>query len=338
MKLNAIFLYLSFLLLSFASCQSNKEHSEQAFSFEGPTMGAKYKIVYIGKEIPDLQAKVDSFLTVFNRSINTYDSTSLVSRINRNQADLIDSFNFYLLSTAFTLSKMSNGAYDITVAPLVNAWGFGFNKKDSITDERIQELKSIVGFRNFMINKMRVIKLNPNMMLDYNSIAPGYAADLIAELLEKHGINRYLVDVGGELTAKGLNAQNELWTIGIEKPVESGQQVNDFQRILKLDNRALATSGNYRRVYYQDGKRYAHTIDPRTGYPVQHQLLSATILAPNAMLADALATLCMVVGVEDAKHFIQNLNNVDYYFIYEEDGKLKETWSESLADKLIEVK
>ncbi len=224
------------------------------------------------------------------------------------------------------ISKETNGAFDITIAPLANAWGFGFKKGAFPDSVVIDSLLEITGYNKVQIStKGKVVKQDPRIMLSCSAVAKGYAVDVVAHLLEKKGIGNFMVDIGGEVVVRGKNPQDGLWRIGINKPVDDSLAVNqELQTILKVTNLGIATSGNYRNYYYKDGKKYAHTIDPRTGYPVQHNILSATVIAKDCMSADAYATAFMVMGLEEAERFADMHPDIDACFIYaDKKGKLQ---------------
>lgn len=293
--------------------------------------GSTIELSYTGEEIDGLNFSMEKLIKDFNRSLSTYDSTSLISRINRNEESKIDSLNFELLAQALWWTRATGGAFDICVAPLVDLWGFGQKSPQRVDSAQVDSARSLVGYNSIMISQMVLTKKDPRVRINYNAIAPGFAADLISEMLMKRGRSNYYINVGGEVRCSGVNQDSAFWLIGIERPIENKKGENETMRNIRVINQALATSGNYRRFYEIDGKKYAHTIDPRSGYPVQHDLLSATVLAPDASTADALATMCMVLGRDGAKAFFKQLENVHYYFIYRgADGSLKEEWSPGL--------
>ena len=204
------------------------------------------------------------------------------------------------------------------MAPLVNAWGFGFKKGHFPTDKQVDSLRQLVGYQKVSLNaEEMVVKQDPRIMLNCSAVAKGFAVDEVARMLQSHGVNNLMVDIGGEVVIKGVSPQQRPWRIGINKPVDDSLSTNqELQAILELNEGALATSGNYRNYYYRDGKKYAHTVDPRTGYPVQHAILSSTVLAADCMSADAYATAFMVMGLEEAEQFVANHPELAVYFIY----------------------
>lgn len=302
----------------------------------GNAFGSNYDITYLGHEIPNLKGRVDSFVKVFNASLSTYDTSSVISKINRNETDQMDSLNELIFRNGFDISRKSGGAFDMTIAPLTQAWGFGLKNAENMDSARVDSIMLYVGFRKFWVGKRQINKLDARIQFDYNAIAPGLAADMIGILLQSWGCSNYYVNVGGELICRGVNADSTDWNIGIEKPIENKTGKNDLQRIIGLSNKALATSGNYRKFYVKDGKKYAHTIDPRTGYPIQHTLLSATIIGPECVKADALATACMVLGMAEGKVLLeQHFPEYQFFFIYDDGkGHFMEEWSAGLKEKI----
>ena len=265
--------------------------------------------------VADAVAAVDTALSTFNKQ-------STITRINQSPDSVLleekDSLFIKVYNKACEISSITNGAFDITVAPLVNAYGFGFDPDRSTPDSVLAELRNYVGWKKVSITPAGYIKKeNPNIKLDASAIAKGFGSDVVARVLRKNGINDFMVEVGGEVVCSGVNAKGKVWSIGINKPIEdSTMQTFEIQRIVQLDGKALATSGNYLQYYYKNGTKYAHTIDPCSGKPVNHTLLSSSILADDCMTADALATACMVIGVDSAMSLINSLPNVEGYFIY----------------------
>lgn len=300
--------------------------------------GSTINISYTGEEIDGFKFAMEKLIADFNASLSTYDSTSIISRINRNEIQKIDSLNFKLLAQALWWTRATGGAFDICVAPLVDLWGFGQTSPHPVDSAQVDSARALTGYNSLGISQMMITKKDPRVRVNYNAIAPGFAADLISEMFVKRGRKNYYINVGGEVRCAGVNQDSTSWLIGIERPIENKSEENVAMRYIRVIDQALATSGNYRRFYEIDGKKYGHTIDPRSGYPVQHDLLSATVLAPDASTADALATICMVLGRDGAKAFFEQLQNVHYYFIYKaDDGTLKEEWSPGLEKQFEEV-
>ena len=303
----------------------NKDENKYTLN-TGLIFGTFYNIKYHHPQGVDLQVQIDSVLNVFNNSLSTFNPNSTISRINQNYPDAqTDAYFETMFHTARQLSELTNGAYDITIAPLDNAWGFGFSKKESITPELIDSLLQIVGYQKVRLENGKVIKENPAIMFDGSSIAKGYGCDVVADYLQSQGCEHFLVDIGGEIVLKGHNDKGELWKIGINKPIDDPtSQTNEIEQIIQITDISMATSGNYRQFYIQDGKKYAHTINPITGYPVQHNLLSATVLSEKCIDADAIATACMVVGAESAISLCESIDSVECYLIFaNEVGELQ---------------
>ncbi|MEG1564278.1 MAG: FAD:protein FMN transferase [Bacteroides sp.] len=303
-------------------------------SINGLVFGTVYNITYQydGNLKPDIEAE----LKKFDGSLSPFNDSSVISRINRNEVLLTDSFFRKCFYRSMELSKETKGAFDITIAPLANAWGFGFKKGAFPDSLMIDSLLQITGYKKVKLVDGKIIKQDPRIMLSCSAVAKGYSVDVVARLLDSKGIKNYLIDIGGEIVAKGLNPKNNRWRIGINKPVDDSLSVNqEIQTILQLTDVGLATSGNYRNYYYKDGKKYAHTIDPRTGYPVQHNILSSTVVAEDCMTADALATAFMVMGLEEAEAFANIHPTIDACFIYsDEKGTLQLFYTEGMKKYL----
>ncbi|GAP68783.1 thiamine biosynthesis lipoprotein ApbE [Bacteroidales bacterium 6E] len=293
MKWLIIALLPAFVFLS--ACSSRKAYIYN----EGPVYGTYYHVVYESPDGTDFHEEIKAKFQEFDLSFSTFNPESVISKINNNQPVEADIWFTRCFEKAQEISDITQGAFDITVAPLVNAWGFGFREKEKVTAELIDSLLQLTGYKKVRLENGQVIKENPGTMLDMSAIAKGYTSDLIADFLKSKGCENYMVEIGGEVVAKGRNAKGLDWKIGISKPDETGLLTSEeLQAIVKLPDHALATSGNYRNFYVEDGKKYAHTINPATGYPVQHSLLSATVLANDCMTADAFATAFMVMGLE----------------------------------------
>jgi thiamine biosynthesis lipoprotein len=255
----------------------------------------------------------------FEQSLNPFREDAIITKINRNEPVKLDTFFRNVFDRSQEISRKTGGKFDITVSPLVNAWGFGFANMDSVTPEIIDSLKQFVGYEKITIDaEGNIVKSDPRITLNTSAIAKGYACDIVGDLLERHGIENYMVEIGGEITARGVNDKGECWRIGVEKPIDdsSGMQ-HELQTILSICDKALATSGNYRNFYIKDGKKYAHTIDPQSGYPTQTDILGATVIADDCMTADAYATAFMTMGIEKSKEVAATVPGLDYLFIYE---------------------
>lgn len=286
---------------------------------KGLIFGTMFSITY--EHDKSLRTEIDKELERFDASLSMFNDSSIISRINRNEDITADSLFTKVFRQAMRISEATNGSLDITVAPLVNAWGFGFTENISPTSDKIDSLLQIVGWQKVQLtNEGKVIKEDPRIMLDCSAIAKGYAVDVIAALLKSKGVQNYMVDIGGEVNVAGVNPSGGMWRIGINKPEDDPLSRNQsLQSILEVSGVGIATSGNYRNFYYKDGMKYAHTIDPKTGYPVQHSILSSTVIAKDCMTADAYSTAFMVMGLEKAKALVESHPEIEAYFIFSDE-------------------
>lgn len=304
---------------------------------EGFIFGTIYHITYHSDT--NLKKEIEAELKKVDQSLSPFNKTSVISKVNRNENPVVDPMFKEVFLLAENISNETHGAFDITVAPLVNEWGFGFKKGVEPTRQVIDSLKYIVGYQKVKLTpKNYVQKQDPRIMLDCSAIAKGYGCDVVARLLRKNGINDYMIEIGGEIVTRGFNQKQEPWRIGVNKPTDDSLNTSqELQTVLNVTDIAMATSGNYRNFYYKNGKKYAHTIDPKTGYPVQHNILSATVLAKNCATADAYATSFMVMGLEKAKEILNRHSELMAYLIYtNDDGKTEVWYSPSLKGKILE--
>ncbi len=286
---------------------------------EGMVFGTIYKITYQHND--DLQNEIKAAMMEVDNSLSPYNPNSIITRINHNEDTVLNEHFLHVFNLAQQISTETEGAFDITVAPLVNAWGFGFKHSIDIDPNVIDSLRQFVGYQKIKLEDGKIVKEDARTMLDCSAIAKGYGVDRVARLLDQKGVQHYMVDIGGEVVLKGKNPRMKTWRIGINKPVEDSLSVNqELQTILEVSGVGMATSGNYRKFYYKDGKRYAHTIDPRVGTPVQHNILSATVIAKDCTTADAYATAFMVMGLEEAKAFCEAHPELHAYFICDGEG------------------
>lgn len=289
-------------------------HRQQYFTNQGKVFGTYYSIQY--QSTVDLDTAIQATFRAFDRSLSMFNPESVISHINRNQDTVTDAYFEQMWAQAARVYQESNGAFDITVAPLVNLWGFGFKNREQVTAAKVDSLLPLVGFGKVSLADHRVQKTDPRIMLDASAVAKGQSCDVIAALLAAHGCENYLVDIGGEVVAKGVNRQGKPWRIGITKPKDDPTgQSKDMEEVISTTDLYMATSGNYRNFYYEGQQRRSHTIDPRTGYPVQHNLLSATVVASSCMRADALATACMVLGEDKALQLINTHDDAECFLI-----------------------
>ena len=318
-------------ILMFTACTKQKQYFEES----GSVFHTIYHIKYEGSEI--LTEKIDAEFQKFNLSLNPFNPNSIISKVNRNEAVEADDWFIEVFNKAKEVSDHSEGIFDITCAPLVNLWGFGFSKMDSVTPQMIDSIKQFVGYQKVRLDGRKVVKDDSRILLNCSAIAKGYASDIIARLLEREGIENYMVEIGGEVTMKGVNQNGKCWRIGINKPEDDSTGVkNDIEEVVQLCKKGgVATSGNYRNYYIKDGKKYAHTIDPRTGYPSEQSILSATIVAEDCITADAYATAFMAIGLEKAREAAKNIPGIEYYVIYsDENGKHQIEYSTGMLQYL----
>jgi thiamine biosynthesis lipoprotein len=316
-----------------ASCSPTIEKQQLI----GEAQGTYYSILYYDSLNRNLKQEIDSILDKFDQSVSIYQKQSIVSKVNRNEEVELDQWFVNNFNEAIRVAELTDGAMDITIGPLTNAWGFGtFDQPDKIDPKKIDSLRQLVNFRAVSIQNNRLVKQDARMQLNFNAIAQGNSVDVLAQYFRTLGIKNFLIDIGGELLACGTKPENENWVVGIEKPSDSANSSRELQQSYKLKNRALATSGNYRKYYEIDQIRYAHSIDPNTGYPVQHSLLSVSVLANSCTEADAYATAFMVMGMEKALEFITKHPEVQAYFIYfDEEKGIQTQMSEGFMGNLI---
>ena len=253
---------------------------------EGKTQGTYYSATYLQPDGRDLKAKIEKRLQQFEMSLSTYNPNSIISRINNNDPTVKTDSDFEtIFYAAQEAAVRTNGALDITVGPLVKAWGFAFGNNDHSKLPNVSDFLPYVGYKKVRIENHKVIKDDPRILIDANSIAQGYSVDVIAKLLRDNGCKNYMIEIGGEVACKGLNANGEKWRIGIDKAVDDSTSMNEeLQTILSITDCAVTTAGDYRKFYIKDGKKYSHIINPHTGYPANRNLLSVTIVAPTAIM------------------------------------------------------
>lgn len=329
---------LALLTLMLAVYVYRNVNQMQLMKAEGKTMGTTYTVKYLDANAQDYGKEIDSILVKFNECLSTYIPTSEISVFNAgNEISFKLPFFYPVLQASKEIHRVSEGAFDPTVMPLVKSWGFGPSKKDSIPQQKVDSLLKFVDFNLLTFDEKKLSKSKAGVQIDFNAIAQGYATDVIEEFLRSKGIENYMIDIGKEIICRGVNEKQEIWKIGIENPKsDENEEIQSIQAILQVKNKAIATSGNYRNFYVKDGKRYAHTINPKSGYPVQHSLLSATVIADKCMTADAYATVCMVLGKEKALEMIaKHKLNLEVFFVYEEDGKIKTYASVGLEKMLV---
>ena len=366
--MNKYFL-LTLLMTTILSCQSNTDNnqtteieksnnnieiSELPIQFYGNTQGTTYSII-VNDNVEITHQEIDDLLHQFDLALSSYIPNSILSQLNSAPAGEFvyrDSFNYFnrCLKQSQTIFKLSNGAFDPTVYPLVDGWGFMKNLENVPDSATVDSLLSLVGFQDgyhFKFNPSQsdsalenssIIKRTPNAKLDFNAIAQGLSVDVVCEELIKRGAHNFMVEIGGELRVKGKNAEGHYWRIGIDKPIEkSNAQNREFQEIIEVKNKAVATSGSYRKYYEKNGIKYSHTLNPKTGYPVKHSLLSVTVVADNCALADGLATAFMVMGPDKTVKFVKSkmVDNIEVYLIFNNTKGRIETYQSNGFKQLI---
>ena len=298
---------------------------KQYYHNQGNVFGTYYNIRYEGTE--DLHTAIQQRLQEFDHSLSMFNPNSVISHINRNDSVVTDSLFEALYHEAHAISQLSGGAFDITVAPLVNAWGFGTKIQEPRTknqDINLDSIKAFVGYQHIRLNNHHLEKDDNRITLDASAIAKGYACDVVADLLREHGCHNLLVDIGGEVVLQGVNDKGNAWRVGITRPtIDATGAEKELQEVIASSDLCMATSGNYLQYYFVDGQRRSHTIDPRNGYPVQHSLLSATVTASTCMRADALATACMVLGEQAALDMINQTTDAACYLIIADSDTLR---------------
>ena len=301
---------------------------------KGMIFGTTYSIVY--QYDRDLQAGILDQLQQVDNSLSPFNETSIISRVNRNETVEVNDLFTDVFTMAQEVSADTHGAFDITVAPLVNTWGFGFKQGTPPTKALIDSLLAIVGYEKVKLSGRHVVKQDARTMLDCSAIAKGYGCDVVARYLRDQGVTNYMIEIGGEIVAHGVNDKQTAWRIGVTKPTDDSLNINqELQTIIDVADKAMATSGNYRNFYYKNGRKYAHTIDPATGYPVQHTILSSTVIADDCATADAYATAFMVMGLDKAKAVLSRHPELMAYFILAgADGNNDVWYSPSMKNKI----
>ena len=315
------------VFFSILGCQESNTTTVTTYQkLSGQTMGTTYNITY--QSTQDIKDKVETVLKEVNAGVNHYDPNSIISKVNQAKKDwtiekTAISQHFYTnLHMAQKIFTVTNGAFDPTVMPLINYWGFGYTGKKPVTTVdsiKVDSLLQLVGLDKMVLSNGNIQKEKPSMQLDFSALAKGYGVDKVGEALEQQGIENYLVDIGGEVRAKGVNKRGTPWQLGINTP-KAEAAFSDYLAVIALDNQSMATSGNYRNFYELNGIRYAHTINPKTGYPELNTLLSATVISKDCMTADAYATAFMTMGLEKAFKIAQEDKNIHGYFLFSKEN------------------
>ena len=298
--------------------------------------GTTYHVTYQCDS--DLTQSIKAELLKVDASLSPFNKESVITAVNENQDVQLDDMFKEVFNLAMDISKDTDGAFDITVAPLVNAWGFGFKNGSQPSSHQVDSLLQLVGYEKVSMVNGKVMKQDPRIMLDCSAIAKGYGTDRVARLLRSRGIQNYMVEIGGEVVTSGVNPDRVPWKIGVTKPTDDSLNIgHELQTVLNVTDKAMATSGNYRNYYFKGGKKFAHTVDPKTGYPVQHSILSATVLSKSCAVADAYATSFMVMGFDKARQVLERHPELMAYFIYSnQKGDMDVWYSPSLREKISE--
>ncbi len=327
-------LILLLLLIGGAAYVLWRQHAAPYRHAEGKIFGTYYNITYQSDE--DLDGEILSALNSVDASLSMFNPSSTISKMNRGEDMTLDGHMARLLPRALEICRATGGAFDVTVAPLVNAWGFGFKNEEWPSRAEIDSLMTFVGWGRIRIEGNKLVKDDPRVMIDLSAIAKGYGADVAAGVMERNRVANYMIEIGGDLVTKGKSARGGAWSIGMEKPREKKDVRREgYQCVLALSGRAAATSGNYRNFRYRDGVRYAHTIDPRTGRPVEREILSATMVARSCYEADAWATAAMVMGLEKTKEALRDRKEPEAYLVYRDSTGAEAVWMSGGFEKYV---
>ena len=331
------FIWILFATLLLACNSSENKKSDYVFYEEsGEIFYTSYHIKYeynrsVKEEILDALEK-------FDQSLNPFREGSIITNVNNNVPVKLDTLFVKVFEKSMEVSRKTNGKFDITASPFINAWGFGFKDMENVTPEKIDSMKPFVGYQKIRIENGMIIKTDPRMQINTSAISKGYSCDVVANLLQKLGIKNYMVEIGGEIAMQGTNLKGDCWRIGIDKPMDDSTAMDrQLQTILSICDKAVATSGNYRNYYVKDGVKYAHTIDPQTGYPSEQDILGATVIADDCMTADAYATAFMAMGVEKSVEVAKTIPGLYYYFIYvKPNGEVASLFSNGFSQFLVD--
>ena len=313
---------VTLLLFTFCSHKTQNTKPSEYIKIAGYAQGTTYHITYENTVNQNLQNQVDSILKAFDLSLSEYIPNSIISRINANDPSVKTDVLFNtIFQKSRTVYDNTGGAFDITVGPLVDAWGFGPKGHKFPRKGQIDTLLQYVGMDKVKIANNKVIKKFPQVNIDVNAIAQGFSVDVVCHFFDSKGIHNYIVEIGGELRAKGKNAKGKDWRVGVDRPVDGNNQPGvEIQKVLNISNKALATSGNYRKFYEENGVKYAHHINPHTGYPAKQNILSVTIISNECAMSDGYATGCIVVGLKKTKEFLKKHPELEAYIIYSDNN------------------
>lgn len=339
-------------LLFFSACAGEGEKSSDKetdravnstyLEVRGEAQGTTYQIKYKHPAMADLKVQIDSVLHVFDLSLSTYNPNSLISQLNDSGIVMADEFLDGCLSRSYKVYANTDGAFNPAIYPLVEYWGFTGKMPSAVDSVIVDSLKKFIDFYALDIHREDFgmsVRLPEGYRVEFNAIAQGYSVDVIAQYLDLEGVTDYMVEIGGEVRCKGLSPKGGIWKIGIDKPTE-GSVSHDLYASVLMENVSMATSGNYRKFVEIEGKKYAHTIDPKTGFPVKHNLLSVTVLMPECAYADAYATAFMVMGFEKTKEFVNQAEQPISVMciVADQEGGMTPWYSESMNELVEEVR
>ena len=334
-------LALSPLILAMLTASCHR--TDAPLRLQGEAQGTYYNIAYYDSQHRNLQPQIDSLLNDFDQTASLWEENSIIRKANRHEETTTNAVFDDLLSLSLEMEEYSQGAFNCKIGALVNLYGFGFKNRDDVTDSQIDSLLNLIHHSECSITRSgntTQIRLPEGVELDFNAIAQGYAVDLLAQLFDKEGIQSYLIDIGGEVIAKGAKPDGTAWAVGIEKPAKSKYSSQEIETAIALRDQSVVTSGNYRKYYEKDGVRYSHTINPATGRPVNHSLLSVSVVSHKAWYADAMATAFMVMGLDKSLQFIHDHpDNPDIqavFFIYDDHGTYKTHATPAFQSMIIE--
>ena len=303
----------------------------------GFALGTSYSVTYFSPERIDLNDSIKALLDGFENSLSIYRENSIISKVNRNEETVLDNYFTKMFNRSKEIARQTDNAFDIAGAPFFEIWGWGAKNRIEVSPRMIDSISEFAGIDKISIVDGKIIKTDPRVSLNANAIAKGFSADVIAEFLNRMKIADYLVEIGGEMTIKGKNPKGEKWKVAIDNP-EDGNYIpgRNIRTVLAITDRALATSGNYRRFYIENGEKFSHTIDPRTGYQSEQNILSASVSASDCMTADAFATAFMVLGLDKSKEILDARPELDAYLIYFEDGEEKVYFTDGMTQCIID--
>ncbi|NLZ94979.1 MAG: FAD:protein FMN transferase [Bacteroidales bacterium] len=325
-----------FTVLLIGCTSSNKEEELTYHHDSGEIFHTSFHIKY--EYSRSVKEEILEALERFDKSLNPFRENSIIHNVNNNIPVELDSLFIEVFNKSMEVSRKTDGKFDITASPFINAWGFGFKDMDNVTPEKIDSMKAFVGYEKIRIEDGIVVKDDARVQINTSAIAKGYSSDIVADVLKSFGITNYMVEIGGEIAMSGTNEKGHCWRIGIDKPTDDSLAMQrELQLVLSICDKAVATSGNYRNYYMKDGVKYSHTIDPQTGYPSEKDILSATIVADDCMTADAYATAFMALGVEKSVEVAKTITGLDYYFIYTKpDGEIDVLFSDNFQQFMVE--